>query len=63
MTNHKYYRLSLASDTTGKFHHYEVWSAIKGRTAFLQHVCDLLPGTHVDTAYAFLNILVAINDL
>lgn len=48
------YRLSLSFDrTTGRFHHYEVWLA-SARSAFVAHVCDLVPGTSRDEAYDFL---------
>ena len=53
-----YYRVSLAFDTEGKFHHYEIWQAKRGVTAFLAHVADMIPGTRSDQAHAMCNILL-----
>jgi hypothetical protein len=58
-TQMTYFRLSLSHDrTTGRFHHYQVWLA-NSRTAFLNHVCDLVPGTTREQAYSFIKELAA----
>lgn len=52
------YRLLLAHDAAGRFHHYEVWRAIRGRTAFAAHVADLLPGAGSAAAHALCDIVL-----
>ena len=58
---HIYYRVSMSHDRSGKFHHYQIWRAKRGVTAFLAHVVDMIPGTSSDQAHAFCNILLALD--